>query len=264
MFAVLFADLVSVCPAASREKSYAVHSRRYVVPCDCCVCDSHLVPAELEGIRLCAGQAAVACIGPALACYRAIGDVWFGVADGSRSFRWFEAANDICAVFRPDILCWSDFQCVAALGEELGWRGLLVPEMSRYMSYTRLAFVSGVVWTLWHLPLILFGPYHGAGSLWFSLLAFVPLVVSASFVYAWMRLVSGSVWPPMLLHGSWNYFVQGFFPELTTQTTGGARMLGEFGWLAPLVSMVLALVFWRFRSYIPTAEQEYKMPSQAP
>jgi len=143
------------------------------------------------------------------------------------------------------------FNCVAAFGEELGWRGLLVPELARSMSYTKLSFISGGVWTLWHFPLVVFGPYHGSGPLWLLLLAFVPLVMAASFVYSWMRLISGSVWVPTLLHGSWNYFIQGFFPTLTIQTPEGERMLGEFGWLAPVISVILAIIFWRLRDRLP-------------
>lgn len=143
------------------------------------------------------------------------------------------------------------FSSLAALGEELGWRGLLVPELARRMSYTKLAFVSGIIWTVWHLPLILFSPYHGTGPLWLSLVFFTVFVLASSFVQAWMRLVSGSIWVSALLHGSSNYFIQAFYPTLTIQTPAGDAMLGEFGWFAPILSAVIAIVFWSFRSRVP-------------
>jgi uncharacterized protein len=144
------------------------------------------------------------------------------------------------------------FSCFAALGEELGWRGLLVPELSRRMGYTKLSFVSGIIWTLWHLPLMFFSSYHGTGPLWISLVFFTVLILASSFVHAWMRLVSGSIWVSALLHGSSNYFIQAFYPTLTIRTPEGDAMLGEFGWSAPIVSVVIAVVFWTFRDHVPS------------
>jgi membrane protease YdiL (CAAX protease family) len=154
--------------------------------------------------------------------------------------------------FIPLFLGLLAFCCFAALGEELGWRGLLVPELSRRMGYTKVSFVSGIIWALWHLPLMIFGSYHGTTALWISLVFFTVMVVASSFVHAWLRLVSGSVWVSALLHGSANYFIQVYYPTLTIRTPEGDAMLGEFGWAAPIVSVVLAAVFWGYRSRVPS------------
>jgi hypothetical protein len=116
-----------------------------------------------------------------------------------------------------------------AAGEEFGWRGLLVPELARFMGFTRLALFSGAIWTAWHIPLILFGTYHGTGSVWYSLAVFVPSVMGAGLVIAWLRIISGSVWVAVLFHGFWNYFIQQVYPAMTVMTDAGEMMLGEFG-----------------------------------
>jgi uncharacterized protein len=41
----------------------------------------------------------------------------------------------------------------AALGEEIGWRGLLVPELAKALPSTGVALVSGVIWASWHYPI---------------------------------------------------------------------------------------------------------------
>lgn len=153
---------------------------------------------------------------------------------------------------------------VAALGEELGWRGLLVPELSRRMGYTKLSFVSGIIWTVWHLPLMLFGSYHGTGALWVSLMFFTVFVLASSFVHAWLRLVSGSIWVSALLHGSANYFLQAFYPTLTIQTPAGDAMLGEFGWAVPIVSGAMAIVFWCLRGRVPAVAGDRQTPDRLP
>jgi membrane protease YdiL (CAAX protease family) len=47
-----------------------------------------------------------------------------------------------------------------ALGEEIGWRGLLVPQLAKLTSFTNVALVVGVIWALWHVPILLFGGYN--------------------------------------------------------------------------------------------------------
>ena len=153
--------------------------------------------------------------------------------------------------FIPFFLVQVGFNCIAAFGEELGWRGFLVPELARGMNFTGLSLLSGVIWTVWHFPLIIFGPYHGAGSLWYSLAVFTPFIVGTGVVAAWLRLASGSVWVGVLSHGFWNLFMQGFYPRLTQKTPAGEMMLGEFGWLGPILFVVLAVVFWRLRNRLP-------------
>jgi len=48
---------------------------------------------------------------------------------------------------------------MAAIGEEIGWRGFLVPELAKWMSFPKTALVSGVIWCAWHMPAILSGSY---------------------------------------------------------------------------------------------------------
>jgi membrane protease YdiL (CAAX protease family) len=49
-----------------------------------------------------------------------------------------------------------------ALGEEIGWRGLFVPELSKLTSFTNLSLISGLVWAVWHAPVLLFADYNNA------------------------------------------------------------------------------------------------------
>ncbi|HEY2031424.1 MAG TPA: CPBP family intramembrane glutamic endopeptidase [Myxococcales bacterium] len=40
----------------------------------------------------------------------------------------------------------------AQVGEELGWRGYLLPRIARRLGFARASLVVGVIWALWHLP----------------------------------------------------------------------------------------------------------------
>lgn len=60
--------------------------------------------------------------------------------------------------------------CFAALGEELGWRGLLVPELAKATTFTKTALLSGAIWAVWHWPVMLSGEYNSTGTpLWFGM-----------------------------------------------------------------------------------------------
>ncbi len=142
--------------------------------------------------------------------------------------------------------------CISALGEELGWRGFLVPQLAKVTSFGGVGFISGCIWALWHYPLILFGDYHGAGPRWFSVVCFTVLVVSAAFLFAWMRLRSGSLWTGMLLHASHNLFIQAFFDPLTRQTKLTGYVTTEFGAGLAVVLLIIAFVCYRRRNELPS------------
>lgn len=137
-----------------------------------------------------------------------------------------------------------------ALGEEIGWRGYLVPRLSKGMSFTSVCLVSGLVWSVWHYPLIIFSGYHGGTSVLYSLVCFTVMVTGTSFAYAWLRLISGSVWTGMFFHAMHNHFVQGLFDPLTADTGITPYIIGEFGAALAVAGIVAALVFWRLRHRI--------------
>ncbi len=47
-----------------------------------------------------------------------------------------------------------------ALGEEIGWRGFLVPELSKTMSFASTGLISGIVWACWHFPILIWADYN--------------------------------------------------------------------------------------------------------
>ncbi len=137
------------------------------------------------------------------------------------------------------------FSCFTGLGEEIGWRGFLVPELSRSASLPRVALISGAVWAAWHYPVLLFADYNGGTRRWYSLLCFTVLVLGVSFLFAWIRLASGSVWPAAILHGSHNLWVQEVFDPLTGDTGVTPWILGEFGVALALAGIAVGWLAWR-------------------
>jgi membrane protease YdiL (CAAX protease family) len=139
---------------------------------------------------------------------------------------------------------------LSATGEELGWRGFLVPTLARMTSFTRVALISGAIWATWHVPLIIFADYNGGTPSWYSVLCFAVMVVALGFPFAWLRLRSGSVWPAAILHASHNLFVQAFFDRVTVDTGPTRWLTSEFGAALALAVVATAWLFWRVRGAV--------------
>ena len=135
---------------------------------------------------------------------------------------------------------------ISALGEEIGWRGLFVPELAKMTSFTKTALISGVVWAAWHMPAIFLADYNsGVTPPVYGAIFFTVTITAISFPFAWLTLKSGSLWPAVLLHAIHNQFIQGIFDYLTGKTAITPYIIGEFGIGMALTSLVVAFVFWR-------------------
>ena len=134
---------------------------------------------------------------------------------------------------------------ISATGEEIGWRGLLVPQLAKKVNFVKTALISGVIWVVWHAPLILMVDYNSGTPKWFALLCFSLLAVGLSFPFAWLRLASGSFWPAALMHASHNLFIQQVFDKLTSDTGNTLYFSGEFGIILALLAVALAFIFSR-------------------
>ena len=76
-----------------------------------------------------------------------------------------------------------------SLGEELGWRGYLLPQLLS-VGQTRALVLVGLIWAAWHMPLIFLTPlYHSAGNRLIVLPLFVGTLVAASFVFGYLRIL---------------------------------------------------------------------------
>jgi membrane protease YdiL (CAAX protease family) len=134
---------------------------------------------------------------------------------------------------------------VSATGEEIGWRGFLVPALAQRMSFTGVALVSGVIWAVWHFPLIVFGTYTSDAPKWVALPCFTVMIVATGAIAAWLRLKTGSVWPAALFHASHNAVTQWLFDPMTVETGKAAWFAGEFGISLAATSVLCAALIWR-------------------
>lgn len=150
------------------------------------------------------------------------------------------------------------FVAFGGIGEELGWRGFLVPELYKHYDFTKTALISGVIWAVYHWPLAIFlmAPRLGVSPV--PLMAFILLGgIGLSTIMAWFRLRSGSVWTAVIFHMALNVHVQGFFQNLTVETSWLTHYIsGEHGLMLGLVSVAFGLWFWSKRTQLPANHAE--------
>jgi uncharacterized protein len=123
-----------------------------------------------------------------------------------------------------------------ALGEELGWRGFLLPSLLP-LGQWRAILVSGVIWGIWHAPAILQGHnYPSQPVLGIFMMTIFTILLGA--ILSWLYLRTGSPWAPALGHGTINA-VAGlpvlFLTGINTTYTG--TLVSPVGWI-PLALFV--------------------------
>jgi membrane protease YdiL (CAAX protease family) len=134
-----------------------------------------------------------------------------------------------------------------SLGEEIGWRGYLLPKLVAGLGPLRGMLLTGLLHGGFHLPIILLTPfYHPDGNRLIIVPLFLLTFTVAGLLYGWLRLTTGSVWPASLAHSAHNYF-WALFGSMTVATSPLATeyLAGETGVL-PIIGYGL-LSAWLVR-----------------
>ena len=138
---------------------------------------------------------------------------------------------------------------LSAFGEELGWRGWLLPNLLPLGTWPAL-LLSGAIWGVWHAPLILLG-YNYQRTDVLGLLLMVGWCMLLGVLIGWLRLRSASVWPAVVAHGAVNAAVGAlllFASPTSMQDTGSVfgTLLGWPGWILLAATAVILVVTGQF------------------
>jgi uncharacterized protein len=94
------------------------------------------------------------------------------------------------------------FGCIAGFFEEIGWTGYAFPEMSARRNGFTSAILLGVLWGLWHLPVVDYlGTATPHGAYWFRFfLAFTAAMTAMRVLISWLSARTNSVALAQLMH----------------------------------------------------------------
>lgn len=92
-------------------------------------------------------------------------------------------------------------------GEEMGWRGYLLPQLLTKYSPKKSLLLSGLIWGLWHAPMIAMGHNYGLGYPgwpWAGIGAMIVFCFVIGCFFSWLSQKVNSFWPAALAHGALN------------------------------------------------------------
>ena len=134
---------------------------------------------------------------------------------------------------------------IVAFGEEYGWRNYLVGAL-REVKFWKAAMFIGVVWGLWHFPLILMGHNYPNEPYW-GVLLMVVMCILLGVIELYFVLKTKSMIVAAILHGTINA-VSGMVIYFTL---GGNDFLNGMAGLSGFIVMVVTILcIWIYDKYI--------------
>ncbi len=123
------------------------------------------------------------------------------------------------------------------LGEEVGWRGFLEARLVERFGLDAGIVALGLIWGLWHLPVALNSHSLVDTPVYEALVHYPVFCVFLSYILAYTRQMSGSIWGPAVAH-AFNNGIAGTFILSATRArplTESAVTLGVLGVFAGLL-----------------------------
>jgi membrane protease YdiL (CAAX protease family) len=165
---------------------------------------------------------------------------------------WISGLGDINREFSPELGSIFIFafliECIQSLGEEIGWRGFLVPKLAKIFKLRGVFLISGIVWAAWHYAAIFIGNYYTGDYPLYAVVCFTVGIIGVGIASAWIRFASQSLLPVVLLHATHNVFIQRILNPATVDTGKTSFLIGEFSVAYLFIGLLVGIIFWRISS----------------
>ncbi len=125
---------------------------------------------------------------------------------------------------------------IAGFGEELGWRGFLLTELKN-ISFFKASLIIGIIWGLWHAPIILMGHNYPQHPKW-GVLYMTIFCTLYTFLFNYITIKAKSVIASSLMHGS----INAFFGITLMLSLGGTDLNTGITGLAGFICLTFAIL----------------------
>jgi membrane protease YdiL (CAAX protease family) len=142
-----------------------------------------------------------------------------------------------------------------AFFEEIGWRGYMLPKLATRYPRTAPALV-GFLHGVWHLPLMLLTTaYNPAGNRLIVVPLFLAVLTVAGILYGYLRNASGSLWPVVIAHGTFNAVLGTLAGAAVIDNADtAAYVTGETGVFTLIALMILT---WALMRRSPAQKEDH-------
>lgn len=169
--------------------------------------------------------------------------IWNTVQDLSQLFLGFgtmEWSQFASGLYRVPINLFGGL--LIFIGEEFGWRSYLLEKL-RPLGRLKALALSSLVWSLWHAPFLFVpNPNYGSDVGGVGAILSILIFICLGFIFGWLYLESGSVWPCVLMHSYNNLIAFKLFREAWTVNVMPSLLQNALMALPPilLIGFVLA------------------------
>jgi CAAX protease family protein len=126
------------------------------------------------------------------------------------------------------------------LGEEYGWRGYLLPRLLP-LGEIKATVIVGLIWTVWHLPILLIGLNYPEQSLVTVMPLFATTVLLMAFPFTWLYVDSrASVIAVALMHSVLNATADTF--TSSRYLDGNPLAVSAGGFVAAAILLMIVLI----------------------
>ncbi len=182
-----------------------------------------------------------ALIGPALFVAVLIGLVHL---TGLGRFEW-RGATPLLIAFPTVVLVNGLLAAPLTFGEEYGWRGYLLPRLLP-LGEVKASLLLGLVWGIWHAPLILVGLNFPGAVAWQAVAVMVASSLAIALVFTrFYLLTAGSVTACAVLHAALNAAGDTFTPP--AHLAGDPLLVGGGGLIGAALLVAAAFVLYARR-----------------
>ncbi len=157
--------------------------------------------------------------------------------------------NPIWLILITGLVAGVTINAIAAFGEELGWRGFLLKEFKE-MTFFKAAIIIGLIWGIWHAPLILMGynyPQHSQ----IGVLMMIIFCILLTPLFLYITIKSKSVIAAAILHGTMN----GTYGITLMLTDGGNDLTIGLTGLAGFIALTITLICLFIYDYFISKEK---------
>ena len=136
----------------------------------------------------------------------------------------------------------SSIASFAALGEEGGWRGYMMPKLIKLIGMPKSIILGGIIWGIWHAPLTVAGHNFGTDYPGFPYVGIIVMCILCTFfgiMLIFITIKTGSIWPAAIMHAVNNGSpcISKFFinANIVSEKCGNSLML----WVLLLIPMAV-------------------------
>ena len=129
-------------------------------------------------------------------------DIAEELAKAGMSIQTYTLVSMAALIYAPFI------NIITAIGEEVGWRGFLYPELNKKFNRPVAWIIGGSIWAAFHFPAMLIGGYEYGldyfGSPWLGLITFTVFCIALGALEEIVYSKTKCIWYAALIHGSIN------------------------------------------------------------